>query len=39
VKAFVQAYADGGVDVPVLMPMPWGTDRLAVVDATMRAVI
>jgi probable F420-dependent oxidoreductase len=39
VNAFVQAYTHGGVDVPVLMPLPWGTDRLAVVDATMRAVV
>jgi probable F420-dependent oxidoreductase len=38
VKAFVQSYADAGVDVPVLMPLPWGADRLGVVDATMRAV-
>ena len=29
VQATMQAYADGGVDVPVLMPMPWGTDRRA----------
>jgi alkanesulfonate monooxygenase SsuD/methylene tetrahydromethanopterin reductase-like flavin-dependent oxidoreductase (luciferase family) len=39
VKNFVQSYADAGVDVPVLMPLPWGKDRLAVVDATMSAVI
>jgi probable F420-dependent oxidoreductase len=39
VKAFVQSYADAGVDVPVLMALPWGKDRLAVVDATMKAVV
>ena len=38
VKNFVHSYADAGVDVPVLMPLPWGKDRLAVVDATMQAV-
>ena len=27
-----------GFDVPVLMPMPWGPDRPAVVEATLRAV-
>jgi hypothetical protein len=25
--------------VPVLMPLPWGPDRMAVVDATLRAAI
>ena len=38
VDAAVQAYVDAGVDVPVLMPMPWGPDRPAVVEATLRAV-
>ena len=38
-RAFVRSYADAGVDVPVLMPLPWGTDRLGVVDATMRAAV
>ena len=33
----VKAYVDGGVDVPVVMPMPWGPDRRAVVDATITA--
>ncbi len=37
VKSTVDAYVAAGVDVPVLMPLPWGPDRLAVVDATMRA--
>jgi NAD(P)-dependent dehydrogenase (short-subunit alcohol dehydrogenase family) len=39
VHATVQAYADAGVDVPVVMPLPWGPDRMAVVDATLRAAI
>jgi probable F420-dependent oxidoreductase len=39
VEATVQSYVDAGVEVPVLMPLPWGPDRGAVVDATMRAVI
>ncbi len=38
VHATVKAYADAGVDVPVVMPMPWGPDRMAVVRATMEAV-
>jgi probable F420-dependent oxidoreductase len=37
VHAMVQDYRDGGVDVPVLMPLPWGPDRMGVVEATMRA--
>ncbi len=39
VTAAVQAYRDAGVDHPVVMPLPWGDDRLAVVDATMTAAI
>jgi probable F420-dependent oxidoreductase len=39
VTARVQAYVDAGVQVPVIMPMPWGPDRRAVIDATMRAGI
>jgi probable F420-dependent oxidoreductase len=37
VRATVQRYVDAGVDVPVLMPLPWGPDRMAVIEATMRA--
>jgi hypothetical protein len=37
VAASVKAYVDAGVDVPVVMPLPWGADRRAVVDATIRA--
>ena len=37
IRAFVQAYVDAGVQVPVLMPLPWGKDRMAVTKATLRA--
>jgi hypothetical protein len=37
VARFVRAYLDAGVDHAVLMPLPWGDDRRAVVDATMAA--
>lgn len=37
VWAFVAAYRAAGVDNPILMPMPWGDDRPAVVAATIRA--
>ena len=37
VTTFVQAYADGGVDVPIVFPLPWGADRMAVVRATLEA--
>ncbi len=39
VRATVEDYVAAGVDVPVLMPLPWGPDRMAVIDATMRAAI
>lgn len=35
----VRAYIDAGVDHPVLMPLPWGPDRDAVVADTMAAAI
>ncbi|MBV9952049.1 MAG: LLM class F420-dependent oxidoreductase [Acidimicrobiia bacterium] len=37
VQATVRAYVDGGVDVPILMPMPWGPDRRQVIEDTMVA--
>ncbi|MET0727330.1 MAG: LLM class F420-dependent oxidoreductase [Acidimicrobiales bacterium] len=37
VQATMRAYADAGVDVPVLMPLPWGADRRASADAAVRA--
>lgn len=39
VTAAMAAYIDAGVDHPVLMPMPWGPDRDAVVADTMAAAI
>jgi probable F420-dependent oxidoreductase len=39
VRASMQAYVDAGVDVPILMALPWGPDRMAVTEATMRAAI
>jgi len=37
IRRAVAEYVDAGVDVPVLMPLPWGPDRLAVIRATMEA--
>ncbi|MFZ4519529.1 MAG: LLM class F420-dependent oxidoreductase [Microthrixaceae bacterium] len=41
ITAAVRAYVDAGVDVPVVMPLPWGEDRtgtiLATLDAARRA--
>jgi probable F420-dependent oxidoreductase len=37
VRSTVRAYRDGGVDVPIVFPLPWGPDRLAVVQATLEA--
>jgi probable F420-dependent oxidoreductase len=39
VAGAVRAYVDAGVDHPVLMPLPWGPDRRAVVADTMAAAI
>lgn len=39
VRDFGQAYADAGVDVPILMPLPWGPDRRRVIDDTMVAFV
>ena len=38
VAPYLQSYVDNGVDVPILMPLPWGRDRMAVTKATLRAV-
>ncbi len=38
VRRAVEAYVAAGVDVPVLMPLPWGADRLQVIRDTMAAV-
>lgn len=37
VASFVQSYIDAGVEYPVLMPMPWGEDRGAVAETTIKA--
>jgi alkanesulfonate monooxygenase SsuD/methylene tetrahydromethanopterin reductase-like flavin-dependent oxidoreductase (luciferase family) len=37
VQATMQAYVDAGVQVPIVMPLPWGPDRAAVGDATLEA--
>ena len=38
ITAAVQAYHDGGVDVPVVMPLPWGEDRVGTIAATVDAL-
>ena len=37
VRDTVRAYMDNGVDVPIVFPLPWGEDRAAVIDLTLRA--
>ena len=37
VRNAMSSYRDAGVDVPVVMALPWGPDRRAVVDATLAA--
>lgn len=39
VAATMRAYVDAGVEVPVLMPLPWGPDRRAVAERTIRAAV
>jgi probable F420-dependent oxidoreductase len=39
VQATMQGYVDAGVEVPVLMPLPWGPDRRASAERTMRAAV
>lgn len=39
VRAFARSYADAGVDVPVLMTLPWGDDRRKVIRDTMAAFV
>jgi probable F420-dependent oxidoreductase len=38
VRRAVEEYVTAGVDVPVLMPLPWGEDRRATLRATMEAL-
>lgn len=37
VRETVVDYVDQGVEVPIIMPMPWGKDRMAVIETTLRA--
>lgn len=37
VATAVAAYRDAGVDHPVVMPLPWGADRMATIEATLDA--
>jgi probable F420-dependent oxidoreductase len=39
VQAAVRDYVAAGVDVPVLMPLPWGGERNQVIEATMTAAV
>lgn len=39
VADYARSYVDAGVDVPVLMPLPWGDDRRQVISDTMEAFI
>jgi probable F420-dependent oxidoreductase len=39
VHRFVRSYVEAGVEVPVLMPLPWGPDRMAVTVATLTAAV
>jgi probable F420-dependent oxidoreductase len=38
VRAFVASYVAAGVEAPIVMPLPWGPDRMAVIDDTLVAV-
>lgn len=39
VASFARAYVAAGVEVPILMPLPWGEDRRGVIDDTMAAFV
>ena len=39
VRDFARSYVDAGVEVPILMPLPWGPDRRQVIDDTMEAFV
>jgi probable F420-dependent oxidoreductase len=38
VRAAVQAYADQGVEVPIVFAIPWGEDRRATISETLKAL-
>jgi hypothetical protein len=37
VASTMRDYISAGVDVPIVMPLPWGPDRMAVVRSTLEA--
>lgn len=37
IRATVRQYVDAGVEVPVIMPLPWGPDRMRVINDTIDA--
>ena len=37
VTDFARRYIEAGVEYPILMPMPWGDDRMSVTQLTMEA--
>ena len=39
VQATIKDYVAGGVDHPIVMPLPWGSDRRQVITDTLRAAI
>jgi probable F420-dependent oxidoreductase len=39
VQRTMQGYVDAGVQVPIVMPLPWGPDRMQVVRDTLEAAI
>ncbi len=39
VAEFAHDYVDAGVEVPILMPLPWGPDRRQVISDTMAAFV
>jgi probable F420-dependent oxidoreductase len=39
VHRYVQSYVEAGVQAPILMPLPWGQDRMAVTDDTLVAAV
>lgn len=38
VRSTIAGYRTAGVDVPIVMPLPWGEDRVATIEATIDAV-
>lgn len=37
VNQYLRSYVEAGVDVPVLMPLPWGADRMQITNDTLAA--